>query len=74
MPADRPRERPSVRVERELRARLAAGEWQSGERLPPVAELAANYSVARSTVINALRRLEADGLVEVVANWGTFRT
>ena len=42
-------------------------------RLPPVAELAAHYGVARSTVISALRRIEADGLIEIIANWGTFR-
>ena len=64
---------PSQRVETALRARIAAGEWASGERLPPVAELAAQYEVARSTVIAALRRMEADGLVEIVRNWGTFR-
>ena len=64
---------PSQRVETALRARIAAGEWASGERLPPVAALAAQYEVARSTVIAALRRMEADGLVEIVRNWGTFR-
>ena len=62
---------PSQRVETALRARVAAGEWKSGERLPPVAELAAQYEVARSTVIAALRRM--DDLVEIVPNWGTFR-
>ena len=29
-----PAERPGVRVERAVRARLASGEWKSGERLP----------------------------------------
>lgn len=73
MPANRPRERPSARVERELRTRLAAGEWSPGERLPSVAALSAEYGVARSTVLSALRRLESDSLVEIVSNWGTFR-
>jgi DNA-binding GntR family transcriptional regulator len=62
---------PSQRVEAALRARVAVGEWKSGERLPSVAELAAQYEVARSTVISALRRM--DDLVEIVPNWGTFR-
>lgn len=31
------------RVETALRARVAAGEWKSDERLPPVAELAVHY-------------------------------
>ena len=65
---------PSQRVEAALRARVAAGEWKPGERLPSVAELAAQYGVARSTVIAAERRIEADGLIEIVPNWGTFRS
>lgn len=73
MPADRTPELPSRRVESALRARIRDGEWQSEERLPSVAELAAEYGVARSTVVAALRRIEADGLVVIVSNWGTFR-
>jgi hypothetical protein len=30
--------------------------------------------VAGSTVVAALRRIEADGLIEVISNWGTFKT
>ncbi len=74
MPPDRTPELPSQRVEAVLRARISEGEWQSEERLPSVAQLAEEYEVARSTVIAALRRIEADGLVVIVSNWGTFRT
>ena len=56
-----------------MRARVSAGEWQLQERLPSVAQLASEYGVARSTVVSALRRMEADGLVSIVSNWGTFR-
>ena len=73
MPSDRTPELPSQRVESALRARINADEWQPQERLPSVAELAAEYGVARSTVVAALRRIEADGLVSIVSNWGTFR-
>jgi len=66
-------ELPSRRVEDDLRRRCSAGEWEPGERLPAVAELAEHYGVARNTVIKALRRLADDGLVEIVPNWGTFR-
>ena len=55
-----------------MRQRIAAGEWQAGEALPSVADLAAEYDVARGTVTKALGRLAADGLVEIVASWGTF--
>jgi len=64
---------PSKRVEEDLRSRIARGEWKSGERLPPVAELATYYKVARSTVVAAERRIEEAGLIEIVANWGVFR-
>jgi GntR family transcriptional regulator len=45
----------------DLRRRVAANEF--GERLPPEGELAHAYGVSRHTVREALRRLEADGLV-----------
>jgi len=73
VPADRQSVPPSKRVETDLRARIAANEWKPGERLPPVAELATHYGVARGTVIAAERRIEADGLIEIVPNWGVFR-
>jgi GntR family transcriptional regulator len=60
-------------VETDLRQRIARDEWKQGERLPSVAELATYYEVARSTVIAAERRIEADGLLEIVSNWGVFR-
>jgi DNA-binding GntR family transcriptional regulator len=74
MPSDRTPEPPSRRVEAALRERISSGEWQRDERLPSVAELAKEYGVARSTVVAALRRMENDGLVAIVSNWGTFRT
>lgn len=74
MPVDRTPELPSQRVETALRARIDRGEWQPQERLPSVASLATEYGVARATVVAALRRIEADGLVVIVSNWGTFRT
>ena len=71
-----PRERqpPSQRVESALRARIEAGEWASGQALPSVAALAGEYGVSRATVAKVLHRLEDAGLVEIVAQWGTFRT
>ena len=66
-------ELPSRHVEADLRRRCKAGEWAPGERLPPVAELAAHYRVARNTITKALHRLADDGLIEIVPNWGTFR-
>ena len=72
--APREPELPSRQVEVDLRRRCQAGEWQPGERMPAVAELAQHYGVARNTIAKALRRLADDGLVEIVPNWGTFRS
>ncbi len=66
-------ERPSERVEAELRRRVEAGEWASGDALPTVARLAEHYGVARGSVARALRALADDGLVRIVPRWGTFR-
>lgn len=70
---ERERVPPGSRVEADLRARIDAGEWQPEQRMPSVAELAEHYGVANNTIRRVLRKLESDGLVEVVANWGTFR-
>ncbi len=31
-----------------------------------------HYGVARSSVVAAERRIETDGLIEIVPNWGVF--
>jgi DNA-binding GntR family transcriptional regulator len=67
-------ELPSRQVEDDLRRRALSGEWEPGGRLPPVADLARHYGVARNTIAKALRRLADEGLIEIVPNWGTFRT
>jgi DNA-binding GntR family transcriptional regulator len=64
---------PSARVEADLRRRLDAGEWVTGEALPPVAQLAGEYEVARGTVARVLAKLADEGLVRIVPRWGTFR-
>lgn len=71
---DRPAIPPSLRITADLRRRIEAGEWASGEQLPPIAELAAEYGNARRTVTKALRVLEAEGLIVITPNWGTHRT
>lgn len=70
----RPEERPGITIERDLRRRLESGEWKPGEQLPAVADLAAHYSVATGTIGRVLRKLADDGLVRLVARWGTFKT
>jgi len=40
--------------------------------LPTVAELADHYKVSGSTAAKVMRRLESDGLLRIVARWGSF--
>jgi DNA-binding GntR family transcriptional regulator len=69
----RPPELPSVRVERDLRRRLNAEEWDHGQALPTVARLAQEYQVGKGTINKVLRTLADEGLVRIVRSWGTFR-
>jgi GntR family transcriptional regulator len=56
-----------------LRERIAANEWQPGEALPTVAAFSEHYGVSPGVIQRTLKRLQADGLITVVARWGTFR-
>lgn len=67
MPPARPRTTPAYRqVSEDLRQRIARGEMAEGVALPIEADLSAAYQVHRSTVREALRQLEQDGLVRRV--------
>jgi DNA-binding GntR family transcriptional regulator len=68
-------ELPNERVEADLRRRIAADEWDHGDALPTVTELADAYGVGRGTVARVLRRLADDDppLVVIRERWGTFR-
>ncbi len=55
-----------------LRHRVGQGEWREGDRLPSHDELAAEYSVARVTVRQAINLLEIDGVLISRRGRGTF--
>ena len=55
-----------------LRDLIEAGSYQPGERLPSQDELAAQLSVSRLTLRDALRSLEQEGVVQVKHGIGTF--
>lgn len=48
-----------------LRARILGDAMQPGDRLPSEADLITSYGFSRGTVREALRLLEADGLIEI---------
>jgi DNA-binding GntR family transcriptional regulator len=52
-----------VQLADHLAARIAAGEWQPGSRLPPERELAAEYEVGYNTLRNAIAVLRDRGAV-----------
>lgn len=58
----------------ELRARILAGEWQPGERLPSEPELARRRTVSRSSMRAAITVLEEDGFVTRRHGSGTYVT
>jgi DNA-binding GntR family transcriptional regulator len=53
-----------------LRARIAAGEWPPGARLPSESYLVQEYGLGRTTVRRAVAALRAAGVVEVIHGWG----
>lgn len=56
----------------EIRARIAAGEWKAGDRLPTEAEIAAELGVSRVTVRQALGAAVNAGLVVRMPGKGTY--
>ncbi|WP_156722747.1 GntR family transcriptional regulator [Streptomyces apocyni] len=66
------REAPYLEVADALRARVLAGEWAVGERLPSRAQLAAEYGVGRNVTQRAVDRLIVEGLLEGRAGSGTY--
>lgn len=59
-------------IARELRHRIADGEFNEARRLPTEDVLMAEYDVGRHTVRAALELLVSDGLIERFAGRGTF--
>lgn len=58
----------------EFSRRIVAGQWQPGERISGVRELAADFKVNPNTVQRALSELERDGLCRSERTAGRFVT
>ena len=58
----------------ELRARIRAGEWRPGERIPSEPELARQETVSRSSMRAAITMLEEEGFVSRRHGSGTYVT
>jgi GntR family transcriptional regulator len=57
-----------------LRARVAAGEFRAGARLPSEPDLARSLGVSRSSLRSAIALLEEDGLLRRLQGSGTYVT
>jgi len=55
-----------------FRHRIEQGAWKTGQQIPPVDELAAEFGVARATIRQAMDQLETEGLIERFRAKGTF--
>lgn len=55
-----------------LRAKITAGEWAPGTRLPSELTLQQEHGLARDTVRHAWRVLEEEGLVVALPGRGRF--
>ena len=63
-----------IQVATLLRHRISSGVWKKGEQLPVIEALMAEFSVARTTVRQALTMLEDEGLIRRSRGRGTFVT
>lgn len=68
------RERPSLSnsIQREILNLIRTENLHAGDRLPPVRSLAEMLSVAPPTIREVLRRLQANGIVEMRHGSGTY--
>jgi DNA-binding GntR family transcriptional regulator len=69
---ERGHELPSEYVYRVIRERIGSGEYQPGQQIPTVGNLAGSLSASRATVVKALRRLQEDGYVVSRKRWASF--
>ncbi len=67
-----PRSTLSEQVAKRLAARIAAGDWKPGEKLPSESELCRAFNVGRSSLREALTSLASIGLIRVRAGGGSY--
>ncbi|WP_335941447.1 GntR family transcriptional regulator [Streptomyces sp. PTD5-9] len=67
-----PHEAPYLQVAAALRARIEAGEWVVGDKLPSRARIAEEYGVGQSVAQRAMEHLIIEGVLEGRAGSGTY--
>src|SRR5690348_4949912 len=56
----------------QIRALIREGRWAPGDQIPPERELAERFRVSRTSVREALRALEMQGIIDSRQGGGTF--
>ena len=63
-----------LQIMEQIRERVVSGLWSVGERIAPVRDLAAQFSVNPNTMQRALAELEREGLLKSERTTGRFVT
>jgi GntR family transcriptional regulator, transcriptional repressor for pyruvate dehydrogenase complex len=64
----------SDRLARQIRGSIQSGDYRRGDRLPPIVEMAKRFAVGQPTIREALKKLEAMGVVEIRHGSGVYVT
>ena len=62
----------SDRLARQIRESIQSGDFQRGDRLPAIMEMARRFGVGHPTIREALKKLEAMGVVQIRHGSGVF--
>ena len=62
------------RLARQIRGTIQSGNYQRGDRLPPIVEMARRFEVGQPSIREALKKLEAMGVVQIRHGSGVFVT
>ena len=64
----------SDRLARQIRGSIQSGDYHRGDRLPTIMEMAKRFAVGQPTIREALKKLEAMGIVEIRHGSGVYVT
>ncbi|HTE45621.1 MAG TPA: FadR/GntR family transcriptional regulator [Gemmatimonadaceae bacterium] len=62
----------SDKLAQRIRAMIGKGDYQQGDRLPPIMEMARRFGVGHPTIREALKKLETMGFVEIRHGSGVY--
>ena len=64
----------SDKLAQRIRGMIQKGDYQQGDRLPPIMEMARRFGVGHPTIREALKKLETMGIVEIRHGSGVYVT